>query len=152
MIIPHRIREARVSDLGSVYTDWLKAHRGSFAARGAWNSLYFSDEGQRGVIHGCVQRGRVLVACSPDDDDQILGWACDEATSDGRRVLHYVYVKHMWRNNGKVGGLCKALMTAMDLGNPLIVSHTCVTVQRWQLAGTETLYVPYLAPPTKAKQ
>lgn len=147
MIIPHRIRPARESDLGSVYTDWLKAHRGSFAARGAWNSLYFSDEGQRGVIHGCVQRGRVLVACSPDDDDQILGWACDEIAG-GRQVLHYVYVKHMWRK----GGLCKALMAAMDVPNPLPVTHTCVTVQRWQLAGTETLYIPYLAPPTKAKQ
>ena len=129
--------------MGSVYTDWLKAHRGSFAARGAWNSLYFSDEGQRGVIHGCVQRGRVLVACSPDHEDQILGWACDEAVTGGKQVLHYVYVKHMWRK----GGLCRALLDYMQLPTPMPVSHTCVAVHRWNLAGTTTIYGQYLGRP-----
>jgi len=51
------------------------------------------------VIDSCVNNGTILVACSDEDPDHILGWL-SYSEEIGFPVLLYVFVKKKLRNHG----------------------------------------------------
>ena len=51
------------------------------------------------VIDSCVESGTILVACSEDDPDHILGWL-SFTRKLGFPTLLYIFVKKQLRNNG----------------------------------------------------
>ena len=51
------------------------------------------------VIDSCVESGTILVACSDEDEDHILGWL-SHAEELGFPILLYVFVKKKLRNHG----------------------------------------------------
>jgi hypothetical protein len=55
---------------------------------------------------------KVIIACAPDDEDYILGYALVEGD-----VLHYAFVRTSCRGNGVARALVK------DLPKPLRVTH-----------------------------
>lgn len=51
------------------------------------------------------ERTRTVVACLPDDQTQLLGFACARPPS----VLHWCYVKQAFRHNGIAAGMLAEL-------------------------------------------
>lgn len=62
-----------------------------------------------------IDAGVVVIVCSADDVDTIVGWAC--ASKDG--ALHYVFVREDFRGDG----LGRALVAALPLASPVIYTH-----------------------------
>jgi len=58
------------------------------------------DEGQDRRIDRLVRSSHVLVAFFPEVPEEILGWACLKDD-----VLHYTYVKSLYRGRGIAAGL-----------------------------------------------
>ena len=91
------IRSYKPLDEDFVYHSWLA-------------SIDYSIPGvqpmTRLVIDSCVESGTILVACSEDSDDHILGWA-SYTEELGFPVLLYVFVKKPLRNHGIGGKLVK---------------------------------------------
>lgn len=65
---------------------------------------------------------RVSVACSTENDDQILGYLLCEVSGIWP-VLHFAYVKSLFRGLGVLKALLDAI--GIDLGKPFY--HTCQT-------------------------
>jgi len=103
-----QIREGRSTDIPFVTNSWLK----SFRANGTFSQLVPNDiyyQQHHKILESIIPRGLLLVLCSMDDPDQILGWALTERQGD-ILILHYVYVKHSLRRNG----LMDTLLTEIE--------------------------------------
>jgi len=88
------------SDRPFVFDQWLESFRLSHAAgpfpMRMYRPVYTT------AINEILARPKVevLVACSPDDEDELYGFICHEK----RRapVVHYLYVKHIFRREFRV--------------------------------------------------
>ena len=86
---------------------WLNAYRASPWAGAVPNNKYFDVYGD--AIKELLTRGsKVLVACNPDNSSQILGWVCYELSARGDKVVHFVYVKDVFRKLGIANSLIGA--------------------------------------------
>ena len=116
VIVDHvRLRPAMDGDFNFVYSSWLKSYRQSEATKPFSDEIYF--EGQRKLITQILMHSKVVVAVSVDDPSHIYGWVCFEPHSPFP-VLHYVYVKHVYRTFG-VGRMLLGEM----LEGPVVYSH-----------------------------
>lgn len=91
--LPITLREPTADDLGYLFSSWLKSARGEGAHRHMANDVYFGAMKPR--VTEALRRGRIVVACNPDDPWAIYGWICFEPS-----VIHYVYVKYTFRHLG----------------------------------------------------
>jgi|GEM_PF-1918909 len=108
------------ADHGFVYDSWRKSHRSSPAVVGMDPETYFRY--QCTVIARLLERSHLLVMCSPQLHDQIIGYAVVEELPDSELVYHYVFVKHHFRK----WGLAKALVARAReayRGRKLFASH-----------------------------
>jgi hypothetical protein len=95
-----------------VVKSWLSSFRKSDWAGPIPNNEY--ERVYTGTINQLLARGAtVLVACNPDNPNHILGWLCYEFTRDGRPVVHYVYVKSLWRQAVKRYGTAVGVATSL---------------------------------------
>jgi ribosomal protein S18 acetylase RimI-like enzyme len=80
------------------------------------------------------------MACNDEDPSQVYGYIC-AGNIDGIFVLHYIYVKHSFRNLG-VG---KSLLNAFehDVSNAAIYTHHTRIAERLA-AKYNFLYHPYV--------
>lgn len=110
MNLPVKTRAVLPSDMPFIYSTWL---RGLYYASPFWaevdKDLFFSTYSR--VVETLVARSTVVVACLPDDDDVILGYAVAEGP-----VLHWVQIKEPWRKQG----LAKHLVSGLSVNE---VSH-----------------------------
>lgn len=82
-----------------VIDTWLTSFRKSPWAGALPNNIYKPAYFES--IRQLVSRGaRVVCAVNPDKPDHVLGWLCFEQTSDGVPVVHYVFVKPLYRKRG----------------------------------------------------
>jgi len=91
--LPIQIRPMTDKDVGFIVTSWLSSNRSSIQ----WldRGTYFQE--YRVAIFRTLKHAQVLVACKPDLQDLIYGWACAEPD---RGLLHYVFVKEENRRLG----------------------------------------------------
>lgn len=92
-----KVRELRQADEPFIFSSWLKSYRKHPSVITQPNNKYFKN--YHTVIEFFLQTGKVLVCCSSEDENEILGWAC---LKDSKPV--YVYVKQALRRLG-VGSL-----------------------------------------------
>lgn len=131
---PFRIRPAAPTDVPFILNSWLRHyHEHGEGARHVPNDVYFSAQGHHGLVVKLLRESTVLVACTDDDQDAILGWACLAPP-----VLHYVYVKAPFRRLG----IGRALLSAGPLDT---VTHWTPAVRAWRERGHGYTYNPYLA-------
>ena len=85
-----KIRNYKPLDEDFIYHSWL-------------SSIDYNIPGvqpmTRLVIDSCVDNGTILVACSDEDPDHILGWL-SYSEEIGFPVLLYIFVKKNLRNHG----------------------------------------------------
>lgn len=140
----HQMRWANQSDYPFIANSYLKSYRKAPGNRALINEVYFPEYKAR--LEGIVASGAVLIAHAPDDPDHILGYAIASQLA-GYQVVHYVYVKYPFRQQG----IAKSLLLAIkpDFGT----SYTVITHQPkgWQQisAKYQLVYNPTLAKETK---
>lgn len=113
MRLPIQLRSKRDDDRGFIYKNWLRSYRDSEG----WvsNTVYYWHQ------HRIIDRlwndpGVVwLVAVSQADPTHIYGFLCGEQTDAGF-VVHYVYVRQVFRRKGVATALVCALQGQLDPG------------------------------------
>ena len=93
-------RAAVPEDVNFILNSWLKSHRKAKIPATMNDRAYFRlwhTLARRIIERALTGRVTVLVACSRECPDQILGWSAYERA---KNTLHYVYVKHPYRRWG----------------------------------------------------
>lgn len=136
--LPASLRRASEDDIGFIFNSWLKSYRNSLFAKTISNTIYFSEHHK--IIEKLAKTSEIIIACNPDDPNQIYGYACAEKI-DGIFTLHYIYVKQPFRRLG----LANFMLTAfdVDMSEPSIHTHQ-TKVSELLAAKFNTVYHPYL--------
>jgi len=105
--LPIRLRAANSEDVSFIFNSWLKSFRNSFFAKSIANEIYFNSHHK--VIEKLIKESKITVACSESDPNQLYGYIC-AGQVDNFFMLHYIYVKHSFRNMG----IAKSLLNSFD--------------------------------------
>lgn len=94
-----QLRLATFEDLRFVKSSWFDSYWNCYAKKKIEGVIY--REEMRAAIERTINPTvRVLVAFFPEVPDEVLGWSATEGD-----VLHYVYVKGVYRRRGIGRGL-----------------------------------------------
>lgn len=95
--LPVLFRDLAEEDVPFVYNSWLKSFRNGTMCRNVDNSIYFFNHHK--IIGQLLERSKVIVCCNSLDPKIIYGYLVFEDI-DGQFVLHYIYVKNIYRKLG----------------------------------------------------
>jgi ribosomal protein S18 acetylase RimI-like enzyme len=137
--IPVRIRPVSQVDVPFIFNSWLKSFRGAFFAKDIHPKTYYGEHHK--IVASLLQTCTTYVACDDNDPTNIYGFVCGEYM-DGAFVLHYIYVKHTFRNFGIATKLIQKFPIAAP-GISFYTHHNAVS-QKIAIA-YNFLYSPYLA-------
>ena len=136
--LPILFRPLAYEDKAFVFNSWLKSFRNGFFCKNVDNTIYFLNHHK--IVDSCTLKGKTIVCCNADDPKIIYGYVCYEEI-EGQFVLHYVYVKNIYRKLG----LAKQLLqrTGHDFNVLGCYTHqTIVGVQKEEQYNL--VYHPYL--------
>ena len=137
--LPILLRPANKDDIGFLFNSWLKSYRNAKAVKEIPNEIYFSEHHK--VIERILKNYDVVIACNEEDRSQIYGFICAGYT-DSVFTLHYLYVKHTFRNMG----IAKALLNSYNHATDFAAIYTHQTRTAERLAERYNLiYHPYVA-------
>jgi len=136
--LPIRLRRATEEDIPFIFNSWLKSYRHSRFAREITSTIYFTEHHK--VLERLLKTNDVIIACNEKDASQVYGYIC-AGKVDGIFAIHYIYVKHSFRNLG-VG---KVLLNAFqhDPATASVHSHSTRISERLA-AKYNSVYHPYL--------
>ena len=136
--LPVRLRTLTEEDSPFIFNSWLKSYRFSHFGEKITNTIYFEDHHK--VIENILKNSKVVVACNEEDPSQLYGYIVGGA-EEGIFVLHFIYVKHTFRNMG----LGKTLLDAMGHDSSSAAVYTHHTRMADKLASKYNfVYHPYL--------
>lgn len=101
------LRPGRETDFPFVVSSWLASDRHSPSGRDM-GGLYYDTH--RETVRRVLMRAELRVACVPDSDDAIMGWAAVHAEGDTPAVF-YVYVRRDARRLGIARSLLGELLS-----------------------------------------
>ena len=99
---PRKIRPYRESDRNLILSSWFNSWRDD-----ADVPLPVCRDSMNYLTKDLLSRGGALVAVAPDDDNHIYGWLCGEYFGSKELIIHWVYVKHVFRQDGIACALLK---------------------------------------------
>jgi GNAT superfamily N-acetyltransferase len=141
----YKLRLITKDDHPSIFSDWLRSGRKARAFVGITSQVYFFW--QHLVVERLLDPDAQcvwLVACAADDPTKIYGWLCGsraDSLAGDQAILHYVYVKKLYRRLGIARRLVEALR-----GSAEVLVITCLTdAVRALLHDQPFLYNPFLA-------
>ena len=92
-------RPVESPDLAFVLSAWLKSFRRSQHAGVVPNNLY--HETYKAAFDHLLRRGMVVtVICNKSNPDQLVGFIAYETAANGTPVLHYLFIKDVFRGHG----------------------------------------------------
>lgn len=100
------------------------------------------DDHMSDVVEATLDRCGATMATHPDHDDQVFGWVCGEMIDD-KQVLHFAYVRGVFRNHG-IGGYLLRLAFPKLKQEPLYFTHMTRAMKHYEKKWN-TVYQPYLA-------
>lgn len=134
------LRDVTADDLPFIYNSWLKSFKSSPWAKSIPTSIYYANHKE--VIAKILPKAIIMVACNPEDQSQIFGYA---VFTPGRIIaLHYVYVKQPYRRLGIAQVLFEFARASHMRTFPMIATHVTdvwsqVLRDKWSM-----IYNPYL--------
>lgn len=100
-----RYRRGNDKDINFILHSWMTSFRMSPFAKHMDPDTYYQFQELK--IKELLSRNpNILIACNPEHDYQIYGYVVYEFDPD---ILHYVYVKSIYRKTGIAGDLIKIL-------------------------------------------
>ncbi len=110
---PYDLRPMESTDQGHIVSNWFQnvrdKHNGFFGARHMDKAAYgYYVQHQNRIIEKLLDSAIVRILCAHDYSDQIMGWACADQR-DGQLLLHYVFVKEIYRGKGFARALVESL-------------------------------------------
>jgi GNAT superfamily N-acetyltransferase len=141
-VIP--IRPARDSDRNYIVKSWVRSMSGQFP---------YSRMSAKGVnkyakrVSALLDTGVTVVACDPENDDVVYGFACGESgeyLGVESPTLHFVWVRKPFRRNGIGTSLVRTIFPA---GEPLIYTHITKDIhhanleEAWNLVEFDPYYI-----------
>lgn len=134
-----RIRPLTEADVPFIFSSWLKSYRESQFGRGMARTFFFTEHHK--VIERLLKTCEVFIACNDQDVADIFGYICGERTG-GVLVIHYIYVKHTYRNLG----IGKLLLNCFSHTGDVAALYTHKTPAADKLAERFNMaYHPYIA-------
>ena len=112
--LPHALRPPVEADMNVVIHSWVQELRHSGLSRSVPDVVYFPE--QRQLVMSLVRASQTVVACNPEDSNHVFGYACGIRGADmpgssvGGSVLHWLYVKSVYRKVGLGALLLEALL------------------------------------------
>ncbi len=104
-----KIRPGTLKDLPFIANSWLRSYRNNCRyLYGVPSEIYYREQ------HALIERLltskgiQVLVACSPDDDEQIFSY-CVAQAFDETLCIHWIYSKQPLRKFGLISALIQYL-------------------------------------------
>lgn len=138
------IRSYDNADVGFIFNSWLKSFRESPTVRRVPNSVYY--ENHHSLIDTILasSRSQLLVACNPEDANEIYGYVVAEYFEE-RTVVHWVYCKQKFRQKGVARQLMGKILEGAEEGLPIFYTHYTKAVDReiHNKAGA-IIYDPYI--------
>ena len=113
-----RLRPFIDEDQSFLFNSWLKSYRFSHFGEKITNTIYFQDHHK--VIENILKKSKVLMACNVSDPSQLYGYIV-VGEVDGILVVHFIYVKHTFRNMGIGKTLLDAVGHSTD--NASVYTH-----------------------------
>ena len=133
-----RLRPMIEDDLPFLFNSWLKSYRFSHFGEKITTTIYFEDHHK--IIDNILKKNQVIIACNPEDPSQLYGYIV-AGREDSILVLHFVYVKHTFRNMG----IGKTLLDAVGHSSDTASVYTHHTRMADKLASKHNfVYHPYL--------
>ena len=133
-----RLRPLTEEDYPFLYNSWLKSYRFSLFAERITNTIYFEDHHK--LIEKILNNSKILIACNPSDPSQLYGYIV-AGEEEGGLVVHFLYVKHTFRNMG----IGKTLLDAVGHSSDTASVYTHHTRMADKLASKHNfVYHPYL--------
>jgi hypothetical protein len=111
------LRTNKPADTHYIYNSWLVSYRNSDFARHMPNDVYYNHH--KLLIGALLSRSITTVACNPEDEDQIYGYAVYENVSVP--ILHFIYVKYAFRGFGIEKMLIDSVQADREI--PLFITH-----------------------------
>lgn len=110
------LRDATPADVPYIYKSWIESYRNAPSSKRMLDDYYTNQlERIREILSTCP----VTVACLADDVDTICGFICHDKTSAGMTMIHYIYVKLLFRHDG----IANMLFNSIDPTLPAVCSH-----------------------------
>ena len=136
--LPVRLRTLTEEDKPFIFNSWLKSYRFSHFGEKITNTIYFEDHHK--IIENILKKAKVVVACNEEDPSQVYGYIVGGA-EEGIFILHFIYVKHTFRNMG----IGKTLLDAMGHDKEKAAVYTHHTRMADKVAAKYNfVYHPYL--------
>jgi hypothetical protein len=121
------LREANENDVSFIFSSWLKSYRNT--QKYVNSDVYF--KGQHDLIELILRTSNVVVICTEDDEESIIGYVVYRGNT-----LHYIYVKSVFRNLG----MARQLLSVFDSGKPRQFSHFTPAIY---FLFSDAIYNPY---------
>lgn len=134
-----RLRPATETDVPFLFNSWLRCYRHSHNTRGCENPVFFAQ--QHKLLEGLCKRASITIACNQADIAQIYGYICHEQI-EGVLVVHFVYVKEIYRKFGVAGILAQS--AGFDKDAPVFYTHRTYSAEGLERK-FKMVYNPYLA-------
>lgn len=116
---PVTTRAMKESDIPFIYSSYLKSYRNAPGANHMVNDVYYPEYKAR--MEKMLSSSNVLVACSSEDPDQILGYVIYDSAFQWT-IIHYLYIKFPFRQMKLASGLINLIHP--QFGKSMtIVSH-----------------------------
>jgi hypothetical protein len=129
------LRDARPEDEAVIMRAWLVGfHKGGDWPRRVPKERYFREH--KATVQRLLAKSLTIVACNPEREWQVLGFLCYSGP-----VLHWVYVKQMYRGERGMGVATAMWHTAWE---PRVCSHWSRAAKSHLRSGWELQYDPFL--------
>lgn len=137
--LPIRIRKIDQTDVPLIFNSWLKSYKGAYFAKGIHPKSFYAEHHK--VVSNLLQTCETFVAVDDSDATNVYGWICGEYI-DGFLVVHFIYVKHTYRNLGVATALLRQFQVH-DSGVSFYTHHNMIS-ERLAVA-YRFMYNPYMA-------
>ena len=133
-----RLRPLVEEDRSFIFSSWLKSYRFSHFGEKITNTIYFEEHHK--IVERLLDNSKVLIACNESDPSQLYGYIVVEEEG-GILVVHFLYVKHTFRNVG----IGKTLLDAVGHSTDKASVYTHHTRMADKLSSKYNfVYHPYL--------
>lgn len=106
-------------DEAFIYTTWIKIYHQVEPINFCDNQTYLPN--QRAMIKKLITNAQVLVACTPEDPNSIIGYIVFDFVGD-ILVLHWLHIKAIFRRFGLARDMIKQLYPRAKI-DPIICTH-----------------------------